>query len=222
MFRRSRAKKALERGDHAALAELTGSGWLSSHDYIAGGPTLLVDAIARHDTKAAELLLANGHPLESCGGGLGLHTYSARHALVSKYSKHHADGAVRILDLLIKHGLNPKEFYDTYKVVPSFNERTYKTTLLHAVVGIYDGAPLTKRLLQHGADANAVDGQGETPLFRSVSDEQVACLLLAGADPHFRNREGRTAQEVQDLCETTFGMVRERGNIFDTAKRLGL
>ena len=54
---------------------------------------------------------------------------------------------------------------------------------------------MIQRLLQSGADINAQDKNGATPLHRAVrtrSAAAVQCLLAAGADPLLRNQPGST------------------------------
>ncbi len=54
---------------------------------------------------------------------------------------------------------------------------------------------MIRRLLQAGANINAQDKNGATPLHRAVrtrSAAAVQCLLAAGADPLLRNRAGST------------------------------
>ncbi|MBW3623980.1 MAG: ankyrin repeat domain-containing protein [Armatimonadetes bacterium] len=54
---------------------------------------------------------------------------------------------------------------------------------------------MVKLLLAHGADVNATDIHGETPLFRAVSqghDEMVELLLERGANPNVPSRSGET------------------------------
>jgi len=55
---------------------------------------------------------------------------------------------------------------------------------------------MAERLIRAGADVNAKDRSGETPLYQSAmhSDIDLVHLLLAnGADPNIRNNDGRTA-----------------------------
>ena len=54
-------------------------------------------------------------------------------------------------------------------------------------------------LLALGADANAVDKNGTTPLLRAVRNRcalAVEVLLAGGADPHARNKRGSTAMQL--------------------------
>ncbi|KAF3080243.1 hypothetical protein TWF706_002810 [Orbilia oligospora] len=85
-----------------------------------------------------------------------------------------------------------------------------ETTSLHLSVKI-GSVGLVRSLIEAGADVNAVDGQGRTPLFlinrrgaglsiaEGATTESVTCgywLLKAGADPNFRNPvTGKTVYE---------------------------
>lgn len=56
-------------------------------------------------------------------------------------------------------------------------------------------------LLDHGAQIEVKDDQGETTLFRAVEPEMTGIwefLVARGADPKARNCEGRTALEVME------------------------
>ncbi len=55
---------------------------------------------------------------------------------------------------------------------------------------------VTSTLIANGADVNAQDEDGNTPLMLSKSAESVRLLLAAGANPYLRNGEGRNALEV--------------------------
>ncbi|MCE5240771.1 ankyrin repeat domain-containing protein [bacterium] len=77
---------------------------------------------------------------------------------------------------------------------------------LHLAASLWD-ADTIRRLLAAGADVNARDGRGRTPLHRVVgldtlgrgSDQAVAAvqaLLAAGADPNAKDKEGRTPLAV--------------------------
>lgn len=57
-----------------------------------------------------------------------------------------------------------------------------------------------KKLIKAGAELNAQDGAGDTPLMiacRRCDEKTVRYLLKAGADPMLQNNEGKTAM---DLC----------------------
>ena len=72
--------------------------------------------------------------------------------------------------------------------------------------------PMVQTLLQAGADPNAEDSAGQTPLYSAIKWQQrdvVRILLEAGADPNYRNRQGRTvlAQIAHDAPTWNEGSV---------------
>jgi ankyrin repeat protein len=76
--------------------------------------------------------------------------------------------------------------------------RRYDVTLLHMAANhrLHEGVAL---LLANGAEVNAVDDRGETPLHRAawnLDPEGCLQLLDAGADPTVRDRHGRTPFRV--------------------------
>jgi len=83
-------------------------------------------------------------------------------------------------------------------------ERTGDRTPLHfaAYSGKNGGEPsteLVQALLEAGADVNAVDSGGSTPLAEAMPNGNVEIakiLLAAGADPAVKNKHGETAHDV--------------------------
>jgi hypothetical protein len=76
--------------------------------------------------------------------------------------------------------------------------RRYDLTLLHMAANhrLYEGVAL---LLANGAEVNAVDDSGGTPLHRAawnLDPEGCLQLLEAGADPTVRDHHGRTPLRV--------------------------
>ncbi|XP_014274864.3 poly [ADP-ribose] polymerase tankyrase-1 [Halyomorpha halys] len=82
-------------------------------------------------------------------------------------------------------------------------------TMLHYAVSIKNNiAGTIQMLLRCGANINARDAEGNTPLHIAVSekdDESQTVLLLNGADPYIANGAGRTA--FQMLKESSPGVV---------------
>jgi ankyrin repeat protein len=53
-----------------------------------------------------------------------------------------------------------------------------------------------EELLKHGANVNARNNDGETPIFTNVSDSAVLLMIAHGADLTLRNHKGQTAYEA--------------------------
>lgn len=93
-------------------------------------------------------------------------------------------------------------------------------TALHYACA-YGGCKIIKVLLKAGANINAINTNGNTPLhmvircYTGVSIQLVELLLNKGADPHFKNHEGKTALDVADIY-----CVRLHPNIIDILKRV--
>jgi ankyrin repeat protein len=55
---------------------------------------------------------------------------------------------------------------------------------------------VNEELLKHGANVNARNEDGETPIFTNVSDQCVRLFIDHGADLNLRNNKGQTALEA--------------------------
>jgi ankyrin repeat protein len=53
-------------------------------------------------------------------------------------------------------------------------------------------------LLRLGADVNARNNDGETPIFTTVDDDAISLFLKHGADLNIRNNEGKTVTEAAE------------------------
>lgn len=77
-------------------------------------------------------------------------------------------------------------------------------TLLHYVAAISYTRSVAEALLQKGADVNAVDADGNTPLHIAVGEKRtgflhkdlIKLLIEEGADVHARNNENKTPLKV--------------------------
>ncbi|XP_067663616.1 serine/threonine-protein phosphatase 6 regulatory ankyrin repeat subunit A-like [Haliotis asinina] len=69
-----------------------------------------------------------------------------------------------------------------------------KTALHHVSKGVFDiGTRTISQLIAAGADVNAQDNDGNTPLMTSVTAGHISSLLGAGADVNSKNKSGKTA-----------------------------
>lgn len=84
-----------------------------------------------------------------------------------------------------------------------------KATPLHLAVAHREeitAAAIAEKLIENGAELNAKDANGETPLHHAVARGSVllvATLIEAGADPYMKDGHGRSPMDLaKDLPET--------------------
>ena len=107
-------------------------------------------------------------------------------AVLAAIAMHHDKGKKAtdlIKELVQKRGVSPN-------ATLSAPDQFAKVTALHFA----HGPSIVKLLLELGANPNARDAQGLTPLHmeRGVSPSKIKALLAAGANPNARDAEGRT------------------------------
>jgi ankyrin repeat protein len=124
------------------------------------------------DTGAMELLIAHGAPVNGIG--------SSRPPLIWAAYSSRSD----VVTLLLRHGADVRWRW------------TAGTTSLHWAASAPQGSdPMIAQLLAAGADVDAKDSNGETPLMYAVEagPRNVRLLLRHGANPAIRDRNGDTA-----------------------------
>jgi hemoglobin len=146
------------------------------------GHSLLREAVCRWDAPRVRLLLESGANVdaeEPLGHGL---LYRAANSDVPGSEKEGKD----VVELLIQHG-------------SAVNRQSGpgKSTPLH-MAARRGHVFLADILLKAGADMEAKDSKGETPLRRAVNcqrEQMVLFLLSRGANPFSRDKNGRTPEE---------------------------
>lgn len=86
-----------------------------------------------------------------------------------------------------------------------------RATPLHLATGFRDediAIRMVKTLVDHGAELNAPQAGGQTPLHHAVASGGlglVEVLVMAGADPHIKDEQGRSAMDLaHDLIPERF------------------
>jgi ankyrin repeat protein len=139
------------------------------------GRTLLHEAAAAGSSAAVELLLSSGADPNATDGGGHAPLYSLGNGCVT------AGGEV--VRSLVRAGANVNA-----------NSGVKNCTALH-MAARRDNVDVARALLECGADIEARDSLGETPLRRAVNCNQVgvaALLISKGADVHSPGSKGRT------------------------------
>ena len=146
--------------------------------------TLLAFAVADHNLPAIKMLMKLGASPELEVGDDEIGRLTIGHLAMLEVN---ADG----LNALLEGGMNPDQAYGS-------------GTLLHRVPDFAENDSL-KHLVEHGANVNAKDSLGQTPLFNLVltSFDEALYLLENGADPFVMDDNGLTlAHSVQDSLES--------------------
>jgi ankyrin repeat protein len=114
---------------------------------------------------------------------------------------------VRVVEALLQHGADARQRF-TYRS-PVDKRVEADVTALH-----YAASPATvQALVRAGADVNAADATGTTPLMRAAfvgRTDVVRALLAAGASPLVRQhkRRGRTPHTARELAESKIEFFR--------------
>jgi ankyrin repeat protein len=146
---------------------------LADHPEIAG--TSIFAACASGDVKTVARLLANDRSLASAVGGvrnwppLCYLTFSR----FLRDQKRRAREFVKCAKLLLNAGANPNSSW------PSPNDATYRESALYGAAGVANCVPLTKLLLQAGADVN----DDEALYHASEFTDNAALRVLLAANP---------------------------------------
>lgn len=140
----------------------------------ADGSSALIAAIVAGDVAAVRTLLEGGADPNRVGKGGETAVHAAAFA-----------DDPRLLEAVLAHGGDP----DVRNTI------TGESPLARAIVGL--GPAQVRRLLDAGADPNAADRNGDTPLHAAGSVNAggaILALLEAGARPMVRNSAGDTFQ----------------------------
>jgi hypothetical protein len=108
----------------------------------------------------------------------------ARGSYDKETALHHWDAPLELIRWLVAQGLDVNTATSTHKKTP-----------LHkaAQIRISGGRERVALLLELGADVNATDHSGDTPLhFAERNPDAVQALLAHGANPDMENRSGQT------------------------------
>jgi len=135
---------------------------------------------------AVKFLLEAGHPVEAQGVTTALHAI-CWHCVYQCDTDEITSGIIR---LLLQAGLSP-----------NVRDERGRTPLHESLSGDGFNLVAARDLLAAGADVNAQDDDGQTPLhlfYETMFDyeEVVPVMLQWGANPHIRDKWGRTVIDI--------------------------
>jgi ankyrin repeat protein len=115
---------------------------------------------------------------------------------------------VRVVEALLQHGADARQRF-TYRS-PVDKRVEADVTALHYAASV----AAVEALVRAGADVNAADAAGTTPLMRAAfvgRTDVVKALLAAGASPLARQhkRRGRTPHTARELAESKIEFFRD-------------
>lgn len=183
----------------------------------AAGSTALFAAVERNQTQAALLLLGHGAnpdtPGRSGASPLAAAAFNANDAIAAALLAHHADATA-----VDRTGKPPIVYAAARAATPivlrllatgiDVNARYANdlTVLMWASgyadgASVADGVALVRELLVRGAQVEAADNRGRTPLMIAAERghaEVIRLLLAHGANPARRDKQGKTAADLAD------------------------
>ena len=171
----------------------------------------LIEAVKNNDIEEVRSLLEGGFQPDF----VNEYDFNSYERFLLKYVVEF--DRIEILKLLLDHGGREYINYEYPRIVGEIKE-----TLLHKAAG-HGNVEIVKLLLDYGADANARDEHGETPLFDVVYictddpfeeckryEEIVDLLLEYGADINAVNNKGNTAILELSLMEGSHKLYIEK------------
>jgi uncharacterized protein len=169
----------------------------------ADGVSDLLSAIYRGDTATVEALRSAGGELdvfEAAALGDLARVRELVDADASAASAYHVDGFHPLgLAAFFHHGDVVRYLIDAGADVRAVSRNPMAVTALHSAVADGGDRESALALIRAGADVNAKQRHGWTPLHGAADSgdrETVEALLAAGADPSLTHDDGKTAADV--------------------------